>query len=296
MSERLLKCARRLSCRPSSPSCASLVVLKTAGILLGCAALIALGGGPVDAQSTAQLRERALRFIALQTAAESLDARARRVDSALFAPTDTLRAGGLRLRFAPLHRSVADSAARIVFRSMPPDLRASLDDALVDALFVMHRPGDLVAPPRDATNGRDIGYIPVDTSTGAARLAGVLGERIGAVLGSRLDDGARRWIGGWLPTRVLTRDDRKVVYRSLSTSPSRLGRDCVAGVQDTCGKALRILAVRDTVAEWYDASDRREVVRRHLESGVISNAGTREVESCLRGDDARCDQTLRATS
>jgi hypothetical protein len=85
---------------------------------------------------------------------------------------------------------------------------------------------------------------------------------------------------------------RSRVYVELVTAPSIAVRRCYAGAVDACGAALGVVR-GDPIPVWYDASERRALVRQWRDAPQL---GVRPaINSCLRNEsDAACLDVLRA--
>lgn len=265
------------------------------GPVAGVAMLAALASA--NAQSTAELKARALRAHSLSVAADSIEGRRRRADSASFAPTDTLVVGGPMLLLPERYRERAVEAAARAFGELTPELKGNLDSALTVLIMVVYRPGDrwridslaALAAGRPYTV-----FVALDSNGSALDLAEAFRTRVATHIEARLDATAAHWIGSWIPVRPHGKIEREIAYTRLATQPSRPARGCIEGDIEQCALALRITLPRDTVTEWYGPNDRREQVRRWLESGSPIPLDTAHAARCLEGDDSSCVLAVRS--
>ena len=79
-----------------------------------------------------------------------------------------------------------------------------------------------------------------------------------------------RWAGFWAPSRPLTADDWQDAALDLTTSDAsvRGTRSCYAGSDDPMRRsALGLIALHDTLAEWYAPEGWRAARERMATSG-----------------------------
>jgi hypothetical protein len=264
--------------------------LDRAICIASCGVLLASAG---QAQSTAQLRARAERVLLIVARADSLASRARRVDSASYAPTDTVTGNGFLVLVPKRYRQMVDSAAVLAAREFHPELRENIESVAREVVMVMYRSGDkwTIDSAGAARAGRTrTEFIPIDSTHRSQYVAELLLERISSHLKARLDTSARNWIGNWMPLRRQPLSARENVYTMLVSQHSTPARKCLAGDISLCAVALRIVPVKDSVLEWYNATDRRELIRQRLDAGYLD---ARLVEGCMGGDDEMCTTAVR---
>jgi hypothetical protein len=113
-----------------------------------------------------------------------------------------------------------------------------------------------------------------------------------AAIRASVDTVLANWLGPQLLPDVPLPLMHSRVYVELVTAPSIAVRRCYAGALDGCGAALD-LAQGDRALLWYDAAERRAVVRQHQD---IPQMGLRaSINSCLLSElDDACLDVLRA--
>jgi hypothetical protein len=118
----------------------------------------------------------------------------------------------------------------------------------------------------------------------------------GAILAGRAGAGLSIWSGG---TFGLQSDPDAPFNRAaieLVTTLSVRTRGCNAGDTEDCALALGITPVSDPLRQWYDAGDRRALVRREADTPG-RNRTTANADDCVqRGSDEACLAYLQEPS
>jgi hypothetical protein len=110
---------------------------------------------------------------------------------------------------------------------------------------------------------------------------------------ARTDTAMASWLGSALQPVVHQDIESSRVYVELVTAPSVAVRRCFSGENDGCRQALGLLHGEEPAVVWYDADERRALVRRMADIRGLSLRGPRD--ACLNGDsDADCLALLRA--
>jgi hypothetical protein len=126
-------------------------------------------------------------------------------------------------------------------------------------------------------------------------------DRIIATVGRELSQALAERNRLWLSVGPLTRvaAERRgwswvtryqMVYLELATSASAVGRRCHAGDLAACRSALQLDSVSDPMREWYDAADRRRLIRRAAPRWRWRP--TEELRLCIEAEDDLACETL----
>lgn len=204
-------------------------------------------------------------------------------------PLETLTVGSLVVVGRPENATLLRQATRIAWSRL-------------DSLYGDAAQGLATAPMLFFLQGRPI----KDATPAIARLQQVMAApdatpsdvayqlvRAGsAALRTRIDSALANWLGPQMLADIATPVVRTRAYVELVTAPSIAVRRCYAGAIDACGTALGIVR-GDPVIVWYDASERRALVRQMRE---VSRMGLRPaINSCLQNEsDAACLEVLHA--
>jgi hypothetical protein len=211
------------------------------------------------------------------------------------APHDTVRVGSLVVLTDPVHRELVRSAATEALagiqrtfgdraRSLgahPMLVRSDSGSSVKDALQVA---------VLDST-GNPIG---VTSEFGTASAVAVAFRRRAAMLLTQeLDPTLRFWLSGDVPFDSSTHPMWVNTHIHLATASSRAARDCASGDIARCAVALAITKVPDPAFVWYDARERRELIRAGAH--VLRQRGTEApVDRCtIRGEMSVCDSLIR---
>jgi hypothetical protein len=235
------------------------------------------GAAPAAGQDAAALRARIARVEPIWRAAARL---ANLVDSTRrFGPLDTLRSGPLTVYASPqLAPLVRDAMARA---------RPILDSVYGQetARLAAHR--WYVVPAMSVEYSGSGFVIPVPEAPSLDLILTNLLVQASYVYGQD------EWLGGFYgydlhPERALAD-----AYIELVTAPSRAARGCLLGSLPDCALAFGLIPGADTVMQWYDAQERRQLVgqtdfyRRRAEQAAF--------DACTAGSDAACVGLLRST-
>jgi len=249
-------------------------LLCTALWLAACAA-------PAAAQTRAELSQRIARLTTAFARAETARLRA---DSAARARVtfDTIRAGPMRVL-----------AARSIVRAVAP----AVDSAwrALEATFGLS--ARIVGQETIAVQfwGQAEGNIPFDSPNTINLPAAPPTELVTRYViqqGSRIvrqteDTQLTSWLSPQFAPGGPALDRLDVVYVELATSPRSKARSCFVGDLVACRAALGLAGREDPVRAWYDAADRRAIVRRFGRLGG-------DVGRCQRdGPDEACEAALR---
>lgn len=111
-----------------------------------------------------------------------------------------------------------------------------------------------------------------------------------AALRATLDSALTAWLGPLLLADVPAAQERARVYVELATAPSVAVRHCYAGALDACAAALGLVA-GDQTTVWYDAAERRALVRQS--EGARTVRMNLRTNACLNaGSDDACLEVL----
>jgi hypothetical protein len=243
--------------------------------------------GAASAQESAALQRRVTRLDALRHEAAAALARA---DSARWEALDTVRAGSLVIVTRPSDAALVRRAAELAW--------GSLDSLYGDAarrletqpmlLSIMTRPFRYVAPGLE--HHQRVMAPETATPEDVARQL-----TLGAAAATRTwtDSAVANWLGPILLPAIHRGAEHARVYVELVTAPSAAVRLCYNGNTAGCRAALGLLDGGDAAALWYDAAERRDVVRRTLEARHLSRRP--ETEACVeRRSDSSCLAVLHA--
>lgn len=251
---------------------------------VGLSLLLASAGG---AQEPAELQRRIARLSELLRTAER---RAAIANNARREPVDTVRAGALIILVRADDAGLARQAAGVAW--------ARLDSLYGDdARLLATRPllfWILTRPIRYlAAHGGEFQPVMADPSATVAHVENQLADGGALALRVMSDSALADWLAG--PLRPSTQRDaeRTRVYVELVTAPSVAVRRCYAGEPEACRAALGLLDRKDGAALWYDAAERRALVRKAATELFRFDMRT-QADACLigRADDA-CLAVLR---
>ena len=247
-----------------------------------CTALwVAACATPGAAQTPAQLSQRIARLTSAFARAETARLRA---DSAARARIafDTIRAGPMRVLAA---RSIVSAVAPAVdsgWRALEATFGQSarfVGQQTMVVQFWGQAEGNI---PFDSPNVLNLPAAPpTDLVT---RYVIQQGSRI---VRQTEDAQLTSWLSPQLAPGGPALDRLDVVYVELATSPRSKARSCYVGDLVACRAALGLTGREDPVRAWYDAADRRAIVRRFGRLGG-------DVGRCQRdGADEACEAALR---
>jgi hypothetical protein len=113
----------------------------------------------------------------------------------------------------------------------------------------------------------------------AMRGSQVLTDRLGSAFG--------RWLSNAIPVEPADADLWAGVRIDLVTSPFQASRECYDGDIPACERALGVSETADPFREWFNASERREILYR--DRYQIRRARPGEFAQCLaHNDDSAC--------
>lgn len=255
-----------------------------------------LAAVPAAAQIPTPLRQR---VDALERALERNSATLARADSSrrVSVPLDTLHAGSLTVittrGTTASVRAVIDHAWRILNGTYGDG--ATLLSRYPLLVQIADQAGELL-PLYAAADARLRGVsrtaiLPTGSDTGTVLRALLFQSSL--VLGAFRDSALTAWLRVNF-TPPWPRDDRlEQAYVDLVTSPWSHARACYVGDLDSCRSALGLVRGPEAVMLWYDAPDRRRLVRALSYSSVDRSAQT-PYQRCLNGGpDEACVAAVR---
>jgi len=264
--------------------------------LIAAAILVALAH-----RAGAQLPWSTSRIDSLRKAAAAANARLSAYDDsvrALNARMDSARIGPIRVYAEPQLIGLAAAAARQLHDSLAPRMPQSLN-RLARYSYVMR----VERFKRWQTEEPDSSIV-IDTYDRSGPPVMNVRQRFDTALVSTsmriyapslVFRDASPSFSGWLSNQVsldsLSRDDWRGLRLALVSSPAAVGRRCYEGDLRACALALGITAPRDTVREWFDATDRLRIVKRS--KGVATRVDAAATARCLEGQDFSCVALLR---
>jgi len=249
--------------------------------LLCTALCVAACAVPAAAQTPAELSQRIGR---LTTAFARTEAVRVRADSAarVRIAFDTIRAGPMRILAArSIARAVApaaDSAWRALEATFGQSARLVGPQTIV-VQFWGQAEGNI---PFDSPNVLNLPAAPpIDVVTRFVIQEGSY------IIRQTEDAQLTSWLSPQFAPGGPARERLDVAYVELVTSPRSKARSCYVGDLVACRAALRLTGREDPVRAWYDAADRRDIVRRFGRLGG-------DVGRCQRdGPDEACEAALR---
>ncbi|HYU29879.1 MAG TPA: hypothetical protein VEK83_12680 [Gemmatimonadales bacterium] len=213
-----------------------------------------------------------------------------RAEKARIEPLDTLKAGSLVVVARPADAALVSQATIIAW--------AKLDTLYGDA--VQHMAGVPLLffkqgqPLRNVSPAvQQLQQVMGSKEATVADVAFQLVRAASAAIGQRADTALTNWLGPMLLPDATARVERSHVYVELVTAPAVAVRRCYAGVVESCATALGIVE-GDRAPLWYDAPERRTVVRRNQESAQRLGLNP-TIRACVEQEsDAACLQVLHA--
>src|ERR1041385_7713106 len=167
--------------------------------------------------------------------------------------------------------------------------RESFDTIGAGSLRVVARLADAELVRRAA----GIAWARLDTLYGTAAaavdVAFQLGRAASAQLAAHADTALTNWLGPQLLNDVPLGTMESRTYVELVTAPSVAVHHCFAGDLDACRTALGLLGPGvDRITAWYDAAERRGLVRHPLWSSPPTGSGPAMDACLLSGSDSAC--------
>ena len=232
----------------------------------------------------AQLTEARQRRLAEVTHADSV-ARAR-------IPLDTVRVGAFRIiagvSMAPMVAVAADSAWRTLEHTFGRTARV-LDRFPFVINVVGQAEGEIPVSSRVAFG---ITFpVGTDRETLTRRFVAQGAQTIGQEVN---DSSLVAWMGSYLTPSGPNSDRSDLVYLELVTASWSAARSCYLGDLAACRRALGVTGRDDPILNWYDAADRRMLVRAYETSWWHRIAAVKYQRCIAGGTDADCEVALRA--
>lgn len=257
-----------------------------------CVGVLALAGFVLPIRGSATQDPEALKRRLRQIAVLERDAAVTlaRADSLRRERLDTVRSGALVILVRPgdagLVRSAAPSAWSALDSLYGDEARALTAQPFL--FYIMTRPVRYLPP--QAHHLQRVMAAEDATSDDVARQLIVGG---GAAMRARGDTAFTSWLGPILLPAIHASAQHGRIYVELVTAPSVAVRQCYGGDVAGCRAALGLLDGRDPVAVWYDAAERRALVRRRT---VVDLRRVRAAsDACLTGNsDAGCIEVLHS--
>lgn len=261
-------------------------------VLIAVAALVATP--PLVAQRPIPARIQQLRTDAM-LARERLTAYDDSMRSAN-ARLDSVRVGPFRIQAEPSLLPLATRAAQLAYDSLRPRLGATLEH-LTSFTFTMRveRHADRGRADSNVTfqiYGRTGGpQMNVRQVYDTALVARSIRLYVPYFVARDVSPRFVAWMENVVNVDTMTATDWRSVRIALASSPAIVGRHCFAGDLPACWIALGFTPVADTARQWYDAHDRRRIVRQNENAALrVDFAATRR---CLDGDDFACLDLVR---
>ncbi len=263
---------------------------RMGGVAQLCASLLLLAAAhPLRAQTQAEYRDRVRELVPIW---QSVTAAARRADSlqARALPPDTVRVGVLTILADTGLRDLADRSAAQAVRALRERFGSSTDD-LTQHLFTLRRS----KPPTPDHPMVDLGEVGGSgkmvrlnqTPPTVEAIGGSWAMRGSQVLTDQLGSAFGRWLGNAIPVEPADATLWVGVRIDLVTSPFQTSRECYDGDIDACERALGISDTPDPFLDWFNASERREIIYR--DRYQIRRAQPGEFGQCLaHNDDSAC--------
>ena len=213
-----------------------------------------------------------------------------RAERARIEPLDTVTAGSLVVVVRPADAALG-SRATIVAWGKLDTLYGDAAQRLGVAPLLFFRQGQPVRNVSPAV--KQLQHVMASEDATVTDVAFQLVRAASVALGQKADTVLTNWLGPMLLPDATASVERSHVYVELVTAPSTAVRRCYAGAVASCAAALGTVE-GDRALLWYDASERRTVVGRNLESAQHLGlyAASR---ACLEQEsDAACLEVLHA--
>lgn len=258
--------------------------LLAAGGMLGAA--LALGARPARAQNQAEYRARVQALVPLWK--EQIAEVARQDSVKIRAlPVDTVRVDPLVILAAPEDATLAREAAEAAV----PRLRARFGQGVAD---LRAHPFTIRTPTYSHRSDPLVEIAEVDsadhvTSGQSQPATRSLVEEAWVVRGSRylteeLGPDFGRWLANALPVDSATSKTWIDGRIELVTTASSAAQACYAGDDRACAYALGVAGEDDPAVHWFDADERRQIVRRASYS--LQRGHEDAWQRCVLHDDA----------
>jgi hypothetical protein len=210
-------------------------------------------------------------------------------------PHDTVRVGSLVVLTDAAHRELARSAATVAVAGVQRTFGDRARSLGRHAMLVRSDSGSSVQGALQVavldSAGNPVGVTSEFGTVSAVAVA--FRRRAAWLLTQELDPTLRMWLSGDVPFDSSTHSMWVNTHIHLATASSRAARDCASGDTARCAVALAIVKVPDPAFVWYDARERRELIRSAAH--VLRQRGSEApVDRCtVRGELTVCDSLLR---
>lgn len=244
---------------------------------------------PLCAQTQAEYRARVRDLVPIW---KSVTAAARRADSlrARALPHDTVRVDALTILADTGLEDLADRSAAQAVAALRERFGTSIDD-LKPYAFTLRRSKPAI-PDHPMVDIGEVGssgkMVRVNETEPTVEAVGrSLAIRGSEVLTDQLGSAFGRWLSNAIPVDPAGADLWAGVRIDLVTSSFQTSRECYDGDIHACERALGIADTSDPFRDWFNATERREIIYR--DRYQIRRARPGEFGQCLaHNDDSAC--------
>jgi len=247
--------------------------------------LLLVGAHTLRAQTQAEYRARVRELVPIW---KSVTAATRRADSlqARALPHDTVRVGALTVLADTGLQDLADRSAAQAVAALRERFGNSIDD-LKQYPFTLRRSKPAI-PHHPMVDIGEVGssgkMVRVNETEPTVEAVGrSLAMRGSQVLTDQLGSAFGIWLRNAIPVEPADADLWVGVRVDLVTSPLQASRECYDGEIHACERALGIADTADPFRDWFNASERQEIIYR--DRYQIRRAEPGEFAQCLAHDD-----------
>ena len=254
---------------------------------LGVLALAMVVPLTARAQDVTTLERRLTQLEALRHNAQAAAVRAESTSRESF---DTIGAGSLRVVARLADAELVRRAAGIAWARLDT-LYGTAAAALAAEPVLFFLQGHPITDSRPAI--AHLQHISAPENATAVDVAFQLVRAASAQLAAHADTALTNWLGPQLLNDVPLGTMESRTYVELVTAPSVAVHHCFAGDLDGCRTALGLLGPGvDRITAWYDAAERRGLVRHPLWSSPPTGSGPAMDACLLSGSDSACLDVL----
>lgn len=239
------------------------------------------------AQQAPVLERRLQRLDMLQRAATDALVRAER---ARIEPLDTLKAGSLVVVARPADAALVSQATIVAWGKLDT-LYGDAAQRIAAAPLLFFRQGHPIQNVPPAV--KQLQHVMASEDATVADVAFQLVRAASVSIGQATDTALTNWLGPMLLPDATPSVERSHVYVELVTAPATAVRHCHAGAVESCAAALGTVT-GDRALVWYDATERRAVVRQNQETAQHLGLAAPSHACVEQESDAACLEVLHA--